>query len=217
MSRRSIAMKTCKPVRKPTIETLEVRQVFSNWTNWDQPLDVNADRWVTPLDALLVINRIVQRGNSGDNGDSGLGQAGVAPFVDVNGDAFLSAIDVLLIINNISNQAPLVFTKLANDTAAGGGTNNDRITADASINGRIQNAKTKDRIFAGWDIAGDQDLKDITSARTGNNFELREETITQLLGQPLTPGAHTLTIVLRRDAVQRFRSTLTFTVDRNAV
>jgi len=203
-------------LRKLFFESLEVRRVLSNnWTNPDQPLDVSADRWVGPLDALVIINRLNERG--GGTGEVIMGEPGVAPFVDVNGDSFLSPIDVLLVINSFNNQNPLVFTMLSNDTATGGGTNGDRITADASINGWIQFAKSKDRIFAGWDIADDLGLKDVTSARSGINFDLREEAITQLIGQPLTPGVHTLTVVLRRDAVERFRSSFAFTVDRRAV
>ena len=210
-----LSIKSCsstKSVRKLTYENLEVRRVFSSWTNPDQAMDVSADRWLTPLDALLIINRILEREEGGD----GLGAAGVAPFVDVSGDARLSPIDALLVINGLNNQNPVVFTMLTNDTAFGGGRDSDRITADASVDGWIQFAKTKDRIFAGWDITTDQDLKDVTSARSGINFEIREETINQLLGQPLTQGSHTLTIVLKRDAAERFRSTFSFTVDRNA-
>ncbi len=200
-------------MRRPNFETLEIRRVFSNWTNPDQPLDVNADGWVGPLDALFIINRLADR-SSGDDGP-GLGDPRVAPFVDVNGDITVSPIDALLVINALNEQNPLVFTMLSNDTATGGGTNSDRTTADASIKGRIQFAKTKDRIFAGWDIGDDLSLKDITSARSGINFDLNESAITQLLGQPLTPGSHTLTIVLRRDAVERFRSSFSFVVDRS--
>lgn len=204
-------------LRKPYIESLEVRHLLANdWTNPDQPLDVSADRWIGPLDVLIIINRLEERNNSGGEGN-GLGTRGVAPFVDVNGDGTLSPLDMLHVVNSLNNQSPLVFTKLTNDTAAGGGTNSDRISADASIEGSIQYAKSKDRIFAGWDIVNDLDLKDITSARNGINFELREEAITQLIGRPLAPGLHTLTVVLRRDAVERFRSSFNFTVDRTAI
>ncbi len=202
-------------LRKPYFETLEFRRVLSSdWTNPDQRLDVSADNWVGPLDALIIINRLQERGAGGENS---LGERGVAPFVDVNGDGFISPIDALLVINSLDAQNPLVFTQLTRDTATGGGTNNDRITADASINGWIQNAKSKDRIFAGWDIVNDLSLKDVTSARIGNNFNLSEAAITQLIGQPLNPGSHTLTIVLRRDAVERFRSSFAFSVDRSAL
>ncbi len=201
--------------RKPVLESLEARRVLSSdWTNPDQRLDVSADRWVGPLDALIIINRLQERANGSEG--SLLGERGIAPFVDVNGDAAVSPLDALIVINSLNDAPPLVFTMLTTDTAAGGGTNNDRITANASINGWIQNAKSKDRIYVGWDITDDSELKDITNTRVRNNFALSEESITQLLGQPLSSGSHTLTIVLKRDAVERFRSSFTFVIDRNA-
>jgi hypothetical protein len=56
-------------------------------------LDVNSDASVTPLDALLVINRL----NS-----SGTGPAGTHGHLDVNRDGIISPLDALLVINRLN-------------------------------------------------------------------------------------------------------------------
>ena len=69
----------------------------SSWQNPENPLDVNADGFVSGLDALLIINRLL------------LGMAGplpaipiVPPFIDTTGDGSLSPRDALLVINFLS-------------------------------------------------------------------------------------------------------------------
>ena len=61
-----------------------------------EPLDVNDDGFVSPIDALLVINHL----NSGDNFPSGGAQYGAR--LDVNRDTFVSPMDALLIINRLN-------------------------------------------------------------------------------------------------------------------
>ncbi len=72
-----------------------------NFTPWQNPicaLDVNADGFISPIDALLIISRL----NS-----VGLGPvppfAPAPPYFDVNGDNVVSPIDALLIINHLNS------------------------------------------------------------------------------------------------------------------
>ncbi len=67
----------------------------SNPTN---PLDVNNDGFVTPIDALLVINEI------NTNGSHALDTDGfhTAPFIDTDRDNVVSPHDVLLVINRLN-------------------------------------------------------------------------------------------------------------------
>jgi hypothetical protein len=66
-------------------------------TNFDNPLDVNADGFVTPLDAVIVINHL------NNNGSERLtGYTHVAPFIDVNTDGFVAPIDPLLVVNYLN-------------------------------------------------------------------------------------------------------------------
>jgi len=67
-------------------------QQFNNSLN---AYDVNGDRAVTPLDALLVINHLNSNGTHSLEGMS----RGNAHFIDVSGDDQLTPLDALLIIN----------------------------------------------------------------------------------------------------------------------
>jgi Dockerin type I domain len=64
------------------------------------PLDVNNDGVVSPIDALLVINQI----NTGASDQLIISTftVAVAPFLDVNGDRVVTPIDALLVINHIN-------------------------------------------------------------------------------------------------------------------
>ncbi|MHB8955464.1 MAG: putative Ig domain-containing protein [Pirellulaceae bacterium] len=58
-------------------------------------VDVNSDAYVTPIDALLVINRL----NS-----AGTGPVGAQVHLDVNRDGIVSPLDALLVINELNRQ-----------------------------------------------------------------------------------------------------------------
>lgn len=61
-------------------------------------LDVNADSFVTPIDALLIINFLNANNGNGSVADL----PSPPPFRDVNGDNFITPIDVLLVINELN-------------------------------------------------------------------------------------------------------------------
>jgi len=67
-------------------------------TNLDEPHDINADGFVSPIDALLIISAI----NSGQTGRLE-GAAQADPYLDVNMDGFLSAMDALLVIQQLNS------------------------------------------------------------------------------------------------------------------
>ena len=69
----------------------------SPWQNLDNPVDVNGDGWTTPLDALLVINRV----NEGVT-LSALAATPMSVFADVNGDRRLDSRDALQVINDLN-------------------------------------------------------------------------------------------------------------------
>jgi hypothetical protein len=69
------------------------------YTNWTNPLDVNADGYVSPIDALAIINALNAGGSRPLIGGSGEGEDANRMYVDTNGDGFLSPIDVLNVIN----------------------------------------------------------------------------------------------------------------------
>lgn len=72
----------------------------SPWHNALNSLDVNADRLVTPIDALLVINRL----NAIGAGPLAEGETAF-PYIDTNGDRVASPMDALLVINYLNQSA----------------------------------------------------------------------------------------------------------------
>lgn len=73
------------------------------------PMDVDHDGVVAPIDVLVVINAIRRYGTATNAADLPASQTG---FVDVNGDQSISPVDVLQVINFLSfaNRFPTVAT-----------------------------------------------------------------------------------------------------------
>lgn len=107
----------------------------SDWQNAFRSRDVNNDKIVTPLDALIGINRLNSPvGNASlpaRDADS------VDPFFDVNGDQYHSPIDVLIVVNSL-NGGLLVTSELVRDTGSGPEAGRDKLTHDASVRGSTQ-------------------------------------------------------------------------------
>jgi hypothetical protein len=83
----------------------------AEFTNPSNPLDVNNDGYVTPMDALFVMNFLNTHGpvdlkNLFSGGAEG--EAGVIHYYDTNGDGIISPADVLPIINHLNAAARLV-------------------------------------------------------------------------------------------------------------
>lgn len=66
------------------------------FTNFENPLDVNDDGYVSPIDALGVINAL-------NGGGSGEGEGSGRMYIDVNADGSVSPIDVLLVVNYLNS------------------------------------------------------------------------------------------------------------------
>jgi hypothetical protein len=86
---------------------VEDYQFFADSTDWHNraiSLDVNKDSFVTPIDALLVINYLNENfGNgTGELPPRSAADAGTPPLVDVNDDGFVTSIDALRVINYIN-------------------------------------------------------------------------------------------------------------------
>ena len=74
------------------------------WQNSSNPLDVNADGFLSPIDALLIVNRINTIGPGLLPPPAGQSPP---PFFDANGDGQVTPIDALLVINNLNNASGL--------------------------------------------------------------------------------------------------------------
>ncbi|MCA9164424.1 MAG: hypothetical protein KDA62_15650, partial [Planctomycetales bacterium] len=124
--------------RRMFLESLEPRHLLAgDWTNAANPLDVNADRFVSPIDVLLLVNRAQERKTGPLPHESDPTET-PPPYVDVNCDGEFSPIDVLLIINalNLDTEPPALSLALANDTGLAG-FQNDRITSNAIVAGQV--------------------------------------------------------------------------------
>jgi hypothetical protein len=91
---------------------LELRTLLaadaSPWQNPVQPLDVNADGQVAPLDALIIINDLNAFGPralvpAADQAAQPVGAPG--DLIDVDGDQFVSPLDALIVINGLQQGA----------------------------------------------------------------------------------------------------------------
>ncbi|MCA9146295.1 MAG: hypothetical protein KDB05_26100 [Planctomycetales bacterium] len=71
----------------------------NEWRNSKQPLDVNNDGHVTPLDALIIINYLNNGRSSALPSQRGQGDF----FLDTSDDRFVTPGDVVLIINHLGN------------------------------------------------------------------------------------------------------------------
>ena len=80
------------------VESLEQRRLLAAdimvFQNPIDPLDVNLDQFVSPVDALAIINEL----NTPDSTSSTVGA-----FLDASGDHILAPIDALSIINDLNN------------------------------------------------------------------------------------------------------------------
>jgi subtilisin-like proprotein convertase family protein len=75
---------------------------YSAFQNQSNPLDVNADQAISPLDVLSIVDYI----NSNPGGSQlPMNSPDVAPFIDVDGDGFATPLDVLRVVNQL-NQNP---------------------------------------------------------------------------------------------------------------
>lgn len=75
---------------------------ISPWQNPDEPLDVNDDENITPLDALIVINHLNRTGGGALPIPSSDPSQPPPPFLDVRGTGAVSPLDALVIINHLN-------------------------------------------------------------------------------------------------------------------
>lgn len=83
---------------------LEVNyRIRSWWTNADNHVDVNRDRFVNPIDALIIINHL-NRSGTRSFGTPAENEAYMQHAVDTNGDSNLNATDALVVINYLNRR-----------------------------------------------------------------------------------------------------------------
>jgi len=96
--------------RSLRFESLETRQLLAGinlYHNALEPLDVNDDSYVAPIDAMIIINQL-NVGSPVDLEAEGDLPPGFTGFVDVDNDMVLSPADALNVINGLNRGAPVV-------------------------------------------------------------------------------------------------------------
>jgi hypothetical protein len=86
---------------EPVTVTLTVETAYP-WYNGIRAVNVNDDKYVTPLDALLVINELNQEGSRKLPADRQRPLS--APFFDTSRDGFITPLDALLVINYLNRR-----------------------------------------------------------------------------------------------------------------
>jgi hypothetical protein len=95
---RQVEVTAAAPGYAEAKRTIQVTDSDGSYHNAANPPDTNNDGFVSPLDALLVINYLNVVGPGPVPGGS------PPPFLDVNSDNFVSSIDALLVINALNTQ-----------------------------------------------------------------------------------------------------------------
>ncbi|MFN6127392.1 MAG: putative Ig domain-containing protein [Planctomycetota bacterium] len=103
--------------RTALLEQLEPRWVmssdgFSPWQNPARPLDVNNDTTISPIDALVLINRL----NSDGGGMLPPRTRALDPYLDPDGDRALSPLDILRVINEVNRRGASGSTRNPDET-----------------------------------------------------------------------------------------------------
>ena len=159
--------------RRPTCEKLEDRDLLAAAQNPYQPLDVNFDLFVSPIDALLVINHL----NRGSPDDS-------EGLLDVSGDSFVSPLDALVVINQLNTSQPFLSASLVEDSGAALDLVTNRYELDLLVHNRLARVEAC--------IGGSEKAPfiDISNLFAGTRLRLTEETLDSLAGDQLTDGKH---------------------------
>ena len=91
-------------VKEPIPALVTVNVLASPGQNPVLPSDVNADGFVSAIDALLIINKLSRDLPPGQTSIPVDPSEATPPFFDVNGDQVISSLDALLVINALARQ-----------------------------------------------------------------------------------------------------------------
>jgi len=157
-------------------ERLEARTLLaadaSPWQNVLQPLDVNADGGISPIDALIVINDLNAHGARPLSSGGGQGAqpiAGNGQLLDVDGDQFVSPRDALMIINTLDQAAAAtVRVRLQATDTSGNPITSIKAGESFQLRAFVQDLRTESQgVFASYfDVEYAAALADVSGAPT---------------------------------------------------
>jgi RHS repeat-associated protein len=116
-------------------------------------------------------------------------------------------------------QAPVIAASLANDTAPGNTTNNDRITSDPTIQGSVTDASRVVELRAGFNNRAVADFINITpQLQPDGSFTLNRNQLEAIYGSALADGFYTLRFVAKDEFGNQSNTfSLNFTLDTNTL
>ena len=128
------------------VATMPANATASPWTNPIDPLNVDNEPGIVPLDALIVINELNNRQFSDPDGRLRPPPAGSPPpYYDVDGDGFVIALDALIIIN---------YLNAAQSQAGGEGEADDSVVADDAMSLLLNSAVESSAAAADSNLVG---------------------------------------------------------------
>ncbi len=90
---------------------------------------------------------------------------------------------------------PPEFTvRLLNDTAQGGGTDNDTVSRDPAVVGTITSEREVVRFTAGLNEVDPGNFVDVLGDLESGHFTFDQQRLEEILGEPLEPGSHRLSL-----------------------
>ena len=107
----------------------------SHWHNPTRPHDVNQDRSVTPIDALLVVNTL----NAGGARTLSAAEGEATALVDVNGDSQVTPADCLAVVNELNQDTVVGVT--ADETPSDDPSGDEVPADDGSVSDRKSSMK----------------------------------------------------------------------------
>jgi hypothetical protein len=116
----------------------------ATWVNPVNPLDVNGDGVVSPLDALVIINLL----NSHGGGTLGAASTGVHEFLDPNADGVCSPLDALAVINFLNNQTRAAVASPQVVTAAGPAAPDPVVSSAVASSAVVSNAAVSSAVVS---------------------------------------------------------------------
>ncbi len=162
---------------------IDVSPATSANENWLSSLDTDRDNSVSPLDVLVLINRINSRSGSGS-----------VPYVlssDVDRDGSISPLDVLAVINYL-NSIPSTRVDVFSSLVMVDSGSVKGLTNDASIQGKIVGPSRS--LYATLDGV---DRKDASSfVQSDGSFAINDAAIIQLFGA-VADGNHMISLSTR--------------------
>lgn len=173
------------------IEALEERRMLdaAPWQNPTDSLDVNHDGFESPIDALLIINRLntIGPGSVPDLADA------PPPYYDTTGDNFITALDALQVISALNSHvaAPAPDFSATQFVQVDGRASIDGTTADPTVKGKLPLPSSLTSFSVQFDNGAVTDI--LPTVQPDNSFTLSPAFLASIApGGALLDGTHVL-------------------------